>query len=56
MRDLIGSGTSSFSLADVLNGGLLVARLPKGILGDETVRLLGSLLLSQVWNAAGPAA
>ncbi|MHB2023613.1 MAG: type IV secretory system conjugative DNA transfer family protein, partial [Mycobacteriales bacterium] len=52
VRDLVGTGTSSFSLTRVLDGGVLLARLPKGILGDETVRLLGSLLVAQVWQAA----
>lgn len=36
----------------ILNGGILLARLPKGTLGDDTVRLLGSFLVAQVWQAA----
>ncbi|WP_460778645.1 TraM recognition domain-containing protein, partial [Nocardiopsis nanhaiensis] len=32
-------------------GGVVIARLPKGVLGQDTSSLLGSLLLSQVWNA-----
>ncbi|MDA8291183.1 MAG: type IV secretion system DNA-binding domain-containing protein [Actinomycetota bacterium] len=51
-RAVIGSGTSSFSLDRVLGGGLLLCRLPKGILGDESVRLMGSLLVAQVWQVA----
>jgi hypothetical protein len=50
--DTVGSVTSSFNLRDILNGGLLLARLPKGILGEDTSRVLGSLLVSQVWQAA----
>ena len=42
----------SFSLEEVLDGGLLLCRLPKGILGDESVRLMGSLLVAQVWQEA----
>jgi hypothetical protein len=52
IRAVVGSGTSSFSLEEVLDGGLLLCRLPKGILGDESVRLMGSLLVAQVWQEA----
>jgi energy-coupling factor transporter ATP-binding protein EcfA2 len=51
-RDLLGSATSSFSMADVLDGGVLLARLPKGLLGEDTPRLVGSLLVARVWQAA----
>ena len=50
--DLLGSAQSTFSLAKVLDGGILLARLPKGILGDDTCRLVGSLLLAGIWQAA----
>ena len=50
--DLLGSAQSTFSLAQVLDGGILLARLPKGILGDDTTRLVGSLLLAGLWQAA----
>ena len=39
-------------MADVLDGGLLLCRLPKGILGEETTRLLGSLIVARTWQAA----
>jgi hypothetical protein len=52
VRAVVGTGTSSFSLDEILDGGVLLCRLPKGVLGDETVRLLGSLLVAQVWQAA----
>ncbi|WP_245563585.1 type IV secretory system conjugative DNA transfer family protein [Longispora albida] len=51
--DLLGTAASTFSLTDVLDGGILLARLPKGTLGDDTVRLTGSLLLASVLRAAG---
>jgi hypothetical protein len=50
--DLLGSSASTFSLPDILDGGILLARLPKGIIGDDTTRLVGSLLLSGLWQAA----
>ena len=50
--DLLGSASSTFNLTDILDGGILLARLPKGLLGDDTTRLVGSLLLSGLWQAA----
>lgn len=52
VRAVVGTGTSSFSVDKVLDGGLLLCRLPKGVLGDDTARLLGSLLVAQVWQTA----
>ncbi|WP_245563551.1 type IV secretory system conjugative DNA transfer family protein [Longispora albida] len=51
--DLLGTAASTFHLQDILDGGILLARLPKGTLGDDTVRLTGSLLLASVLRAAG---
>jgi hypothetical protein len=43
---------SSFDMGHVLDEGVLLVRIPKGILGEDTSRLLGSLILAQVWQAA----
>ncbi|WP_344140917.1 type IV secretory system conjugative DNA transfer family protein [Polymorphospora rubra] len=43
---------SSFDIGTILDGGVLLVRIPKGILGEDTSRLLGSLVLAQVWQAA----
>ena len=55
MRDypakIVASGATNIDLGAVLDGGLLLARLPKGVLGEETTRLLGSLLLATTWQA-----
>ncbi|MFE3259477.1 type IV secretory system conjugative DNA transfer family protein [Nocardia sp. NPDC059091] len=52
-RDLLATpGPSTFDLSDILDGGILIARLPKGELGEHGVRLIGSLLLSGLWAAA----
>ncbi|MGH9057248.1 MAG: type IV secretory system conjugative DNA transfer family protein, partial [Acidimicrobiales bacterium] len=51
-RDLFGSARSSFDMKEVLSGGALLARLPKGILGEDTARLVGALLVASVWQAA----
>ncbi|MGW3607115.1 type IV secretory system conjugative DNA transfer family protein [Micromonospora sp. NPDC005161] len=44
--------TSSFDMGKVLDGGALLVRIPKGQLGEDTSKLLGSLILAQVWQAA----
>jgi hypothetical protein len=50
--DLLGAAPSTLDMGDVLDGGILIARLPKGILGEDTTRLVGSLLLTGLWQAA----
>jgi hypothetical protein len=39
-------------MPSVLDGGILLARLPKGSLGDDGTRLVGSIVVAQVWAAA----
>ncbi|WP_445189117.1 type IV secretory system conjugative DNA transfer family protein [Pseudonocardia sp. Cha107L01] len=48
-RDLLASPTSTFDLTEILDGGILIVRIPKGELGEETSRLIGSLLLAGLW-------
>ncbi len=48
---LFGVGVSTFRLRDILDGGVLLVRLPP-TLGDDTVRLVGSLLLAALLHAA----
>lgn len=51
VRRIVGQESTTFSLTDVLDrGGLLLARLPKGTLGEDTSRLLGGLLVARVWQ------
>jgi hypothetical protein len=52
VRAVVGSATSSFDMAEVLDGGVLLVRVPKGLLGDDTSRLLGSFVVARVWQAA----
>jgi len=33
-------------------GGLLLVRIPKGLIGEDTSRLLGALVIARVWHAA----
>ncbi|PJJ04208.1 TraM-binding TraD/TraG-like protein [Streptomyces sp. 2333.5] len=51
-RRAIAAGPSTFDLTQILDGGILLARLPKGALGEETARLLGSFIVAGTWQAA----
>jgi hypothetical protein len=50
--DTLGCARSTFDMGKVLDGGLLLARLPKGQIGDDTTRLVGSLIIAKAWQAA----
>ncbi|GIH02903.1 hypothetical protein Rhe02_09700 [Rhizocola hellebori] len=52
VKSVIGRPQSSFDMADILDGKALLCRLPKGILGEETTRILGSLIVARTWQAA----
>jgi hypothetical protein len=39
VKSVIGNAHSSFDMGNVLDGGVLLCRLPKGILGVETARI-----------------
>ncbi|GAA5121365.1 type IV secretory system conjugative DNA transfer family protein [Haloechinothrix salitolerans] len=51
VKHAITGGASTFGMSDVLDGGLLLARLPKGTLGVDAMRLVGSLLVAATWQA-----
>ena len=49
----IAAGPSTFDMAQVLDGGgLCLARLPKGLLGEETAQFVGSFIVARTWQAA----
>ncbi|MEU6858487.1 type IV secretion system DNA-binding domain-containing protein [Glycomyces sp. NPDC046736] len=53
VRETIGAPAlgASIDLTTALdNGGIILARLPKGTLGEDTARLMGSLLIARVWQ------
>ncbi|MGF1425011.1 type IV secretory system conjugative DNA transfer family protein [Kitasatospora sp. LaBMicrA B282] len=52
VQQTIAGGPSTFDLAEVLDGGVALVRLPMGVLGDETARLLGSFVVAKTWQAA----
>ena len=52
VRSVVGRPDSSFDMGEVLDGGICLVRVPKGILGEETARLLGSFVVAKVWQTA----
>ncbi|MFC4912956.1 type IV secretory system conjugative DNA transfer family protein [Actinomadura gamaensis] len=52
VRDALSASESTVHLGRHLDkGGLVLARLPKGVLGEDAARLFGSLLLAHTWQA-----
>ncbi|MBK0870226.1 type IV secretory system conjugative DNA transfer family protein [Saccharopolyspora sp. HNM0986] len=52
VRDALAAGSSTVDMPAVLNeGGICLVRIPKGSLGEETTRLVGSLVVAQAWQA-----
>jgi hypothetical protein len=53
VRAIIGQPDPELDVPSFLEGGgLLLVRIPKGTLGDETSRLLGAFVVARVWQAA----
>ena len=51
-RDQLGPVRGIRGHGSGLDGGILLARLPKGSLGEEGTRLVGSIVVAQAWAAA----
>ncbi|MEG8179292.1 ATP-binding protein [Nocardia terpenica] len=53
VKAALAAGPATIDMAAVLDqGGICLARLPKGSLGEDTTRLVGSLLVARTWHAA----
>ena len=52
VREIVDAPVSSVDMGRLLDGGLLLVRVPKGLLGEDTARLLGSFVVAKVWQAA----
>ena len=53
VRAIVGQQNSTIDVARCLDDGrLLLVRVPKGTLGEDTSRLLGSFVVARVWQAA----
>jgi hypothetical protein len=52
VKEAITGGRSTVDMSQVLNeGGICLVRIPKGSLGEETTRLVGSLVVARTWQA-----
>lgn len=51
VRDALAGGPSTVDMANVLDGGICLVRIPKGTLGNDTTQLIGSLLVARAWQA-----
>lgn len=52
VRAIVGQGSPRLDVRRLLDsGGLLLVRIPKGTLGEETSRLLGAFAVARVWQA-----
>ena len=53
VKAAIAGGPSTLDMRAVLDdGGICLVRIPKGSLGEETTRLVGSLVVASVWQTA----
>jgi hypothetical protein len=53
VRAIVGQERSTIDAARTLDdGGVLLVKVPKGTLGEDTSRLLGSFVVARVWQAA----
>ena len=52
IREIVDAPASDVDLGKVFDGGLLLVRVPKGELGEDTARLLGSFVVAKAWQAA----
>ncbi|MFE5566602.1 type IV secretory system conjugative DNA transfer family protein [Amycolatopsis japonica] len=52
VKEAIAGGRSTVDMSRVLDeGGICLVRIPKGSLGEETTRLVGSLVVARTWQA-----
>jgi hypothetical protein len=53
VRNIMGQPRSTIDLAACMEqGGILLVSLAKGLLGEETSRLLGAFLVARIWQTA----
>jgi energy-coupling factor transporter ATP-binding protein EcfA2 len=53
MRSMLGPGRNDIDISQLMDdGGILLVRLPKGLIGDVNASLLGYILSSRMWVAA----
>ena len=52
VRAIVGQDDPKLDISSLIeSGGLLLVRIPKGTLGEETSRILGAFVVARVWQA-----
>jgi hypothetical protein len=52
IRTIVGQSRPKQGFEELLDqGGLILVRIPKGLLGEDTSRLLGGLVIARIWQA-----
>ncbi|MCK9931101.1 type IV secretion system DNA-binding domain-containing protein [Frankia sp. Mgl5] len=50
-RQALAAGPSTVDLREVLDrGGILLVRIPKGVIGEDASRIVGSIVLAKIWQ------
>ncbi|KPM50329.1 type VI secretion protein [Frankia sp. R43] len=50
-RQALAAGPSTVDLREVLDhGGILLVRIPKGVIGEDASRIVGSVVLAKIWQ------
>lgn len=53
VRNVLGQSRSTIDVNEVIDRqGILLVNIAKGLLGDETSRLLGAFVMARIWQAA----
>lgn len=53
VRDVLCQPTSTIDVRHLIDhGGLILVSLPKGLVGEESSRLTGSIIFTKIWQAA----
>jgi hypothetical protein len=53
VRAMVGQSNPRLDIGKLIDsGGLLLVRIPKGTLGEDTSRILGSFVVARVWQAS----
>lgn len=53
IRTIVGQDEPRKDIESLIeSGGLILVRIPKGLIGEDTSRLLGGLTIARVWQAA----
>lgn len=53
IRNIVGQSTNTFNIRDIMDGQkILLMKVSKGLLGEENAQLIGSMLITKIYQAA----